>query len=194
MPDHKEQNLNCNIKELQHQVAVYEDELAYKQLFLCLFPSLQNFAFSILKSRQAAEETASDVLMEVWSRRRKLMEVDNLKLYLFTSTKHAAVRRLKQEKKIARFALDELQVEFVSDYSNPEDSCSFNELEKTIQRAVNELPPRCKMVYKLAKEDKMKYAEIADLLEISIKTIDNQLSIALKKIAVAIHALSRKQG
>lgn len=187
----KGENFNCNIKELQHQVAVYEDQSAYKQLFLCLFPSLQNFAFSILKSRQAAEETASDVLMEVWVRRQKLPEIENLKLYLFTSTKNAALRRLRQEKKQSRFSLDELQVEFVSDYSNPEEVFNLSQLEQSIRRAVNELPPRCKMIYKLAKEDKMKYAEIAELLGISIKTIDNQLSIALKKIAVIVSSLRR---
>ena len=62
----------------------------------------------------------------------------------------------------------------------------MSELEITIQNAIQALPPRCKLVYKLAKEEKLRYSEIAQLLDISIKTIDNQLSIALKKIAEAI--------
>ena len=60
------------INELKYQIAAYEDQSAYKSLFFLLFPSLQNFAFSIVKSRVLAEEIASDMLLEVWVRRQKL--------------------------------------------------------------------------------------------------------------------------
>ncbi|MBK8952280.1 MAG: sigma-70 family RNA polymerase sigma factor [Chitinophagaceae bacterium] len=167
---------------------------AYKKLFHCLFPSIQNFAFSIVKSRQLAEEIASDVLMEVWVRRLKLMEVANLRLYLFTSAKNASLKKLKQENRFSPFSLDELQVEFISDYGNPEEILNGSELEKKVQEAINELPTRCKIIYKLAKEDKLRYSEIAELLEISVKTIDNQLVIANKKIISAIKYFVRKKS
>lgn len=185
---------NCNVSELQQQIAVFEDVLAYKKLFHCLFPSIQNFAFSIVKSRQLAEEIASDVLMEVWVRRLKLMEIENLRLYLFTSAKHASLKKLKQENRFSLSALDELQVEFISDYGNPEELMNGSELEKKVQQAINELPPRCKIIYKLAKEDKLKYSEIAELLDVSIKTIDSQLVIASKKIITAINYFVRKKS
>lgn len=185
---------NCNIAELQQQIAVFEDVAAYKKLFHCLFPSIQNFAFSIVKSRQLAEEIASDVLMEVWVRRLKLMEVANLRLYLFTSAKNASLKKLKQENRFSPFSLDELQVEFISDYGNPEEILNGSELEKKVQEAINELPTRCKIIYKLAKEDKLRYSEIAELLEISVKTIDNQLVIANKKIISAIKYFVRKKS
>ena len=57
---------------------------------------------------------------------------------------------------------------------------------KQIENAIDQLPPQCKIIFKLAKEDKLKYKEIAQLLAISIKTIDNQLSSALKKIATVL--------
>jgi RNA polymerase sigma-70 factor (family 1) len=190
----RQENNNCPINSLQYQIAVYEDTAAYKKLFFAMFPSLQRFAYSILKSRQLAEETASDVLVEVWVRRKKLQEVQNLKLYLLTSAKHAALRKLKQENRNARFSIDELQVEMSSPDYNPEEALRTHELEQALHKAVNELPPRCKIIYKLAKEDKLRYAEIAALLEISIKTIDNQLAIALQKIAQAIHLVRLKKS
>lgn len=127
-------DINCNIAELQQQIAVFEDVLAYRKLFHCLFPSIQNFAFSIVKSRQLAEEIASDVLMEVWARRFKLMEVENLRLYLFTSAKNASLKKLKQENRFSPSALDELQVEFISDYGNPEEIMNGSELEKRFRK------------------------------------------------------------
>jgi RNA polymerase sigma-70 factor (ECF subfamily) len=177
---------DLKINELQYQIAAYEDQTAYKTLFFTLFPSLQNFAFSIVKSRVLAEEIASDMLLEVWIRRQRLMEIENLKLYLFTGTKHAAINKLRQENKHSRFCLENLHVEFISDYVNPEELTELHELESNIARAVKELPPACQLIYKLAKEDRLKYKDIAQLLDLSIKTIDHQLAIALKKIGNAI--------
>lgn len=182
------------IRELQYQISRYEDQSAYKSLFFLLFPSLQNFAFSIVKSRVLAEEIASDLLLDVWVRRQKLMEIENLKLYLFVSVKNAAVTRLKQEKKLAKFSLEDLQVEFASEYSNPYQTAELHELEITLAKAVKELPPSCQLIYKLAKEDRLKYKEIAQLLDLSVKTIDNQLAIALKRITAALAShLSKKK-
>ncbi len=182
------------INELKYQISVYEDQAAYKSLFFLLFPSLQNFAYSIVKSRVLAEEVASDLLLDVWVRRQKLMEIENLKLYLFVSVKNAAVARLKQENKQSVFSIDDLHVEFVSDYGIPDQSTELHELEHTIATAVKELPPSCQLIYKLAKEDRLRYKEIAHLLDLSVKTIDNQLSIALKRIAQAISKRNSKKN
>jgi RNA polymerase sigma-70 factor (ECF subfamily) len=182
------------IRDLQHRIAVFEDEIAYKQLFIKLFPSIQNFVFSIVKSRELAEEIASDILIKVWTGRAGLMQIENLKLYLFIAARNLAIRKINQEKQLGeRFPLDQLAVEFISDYANPEESAELNELENKIREAIRKLPPRCQIIFKLAKEDKLKYGEIADLLQVSIKTVDNQLSIALKKIAPVVRAHLRKK-
>jgi RNA polymerase sigma-70 factor (ECF subfamily) len=59
---------------------------------------------------------------------------------------------------------------------------------------INELPPRCKLVYKLAKEDKLPYKDISAILNISVKTVDNQLATALKRIASAINFKLKKNS
>jgi RNA polymerase sigma-70 factor (family 1) len=187
-------NAAANIRQLQHQIATYEDPIAYKALFFHLFPSLQNFAFSFVRSRMIAEEIASDSLLQIWVRRKNLLEIENLRLYLFVSVKNAAFAKLKQEKKNSHFSLDHLQVEFISDYLTPGESAEITELEQKIAVAVKQLPPSCQLIYKLAKEDKLKYKEIAQLLGISIKTIDNQLAIAIKKISVALDITTAKKN
>ena len=185
---------NLNIQDLQQRIAVYEDEVAYKQLFFYLFPSLQNFAYSIVKSREQAEEITSDIFIGLWVKRATLMNIENLKLYLFISVRNAAVKKLNQEKKRGdNFFIDELAVEFISDYGNPEESMVFNEMEKKIKSAIQELPPRCQLIYKLAKEENMRYKEISELLDLSVKTIDNQLAIAVKRIANVIRYEKQKK-
>lgn len=185
--------IDTKIRELQYQVATYEDAAAYKSLFFLLFPSLQNFAFSIVKSRMLAEEVASDLLLEVWQRRQKLMEIDNLKLYLFVGVKNACMARLKSESRNARFSVDDLQVEYISEYASPSETAELHELQQHVAAAVKDLPPSCQIIYKLAKEDRLKYKEIATLLDLSVKTIDNQLAIALKKIARALYIKAAKK-
>jgi RNA polymerase sigma-70 factor (family 1) len=189
-----ENNTSCPIDSLKYQVSVYEDTAAYKALFFEMFPSLQNFAFAILQSRQLAEEAASDVLMEVWIRRKKLMEIENLKFYLLTSVKNAALRKLKQENRNAGISLDNMEVELASSCYDPEEQLRTNELEHALFNAIQQLPPRCKIIYKLAKEDKLRYSEISALLGVSIKTIDNQLSIATQKIAATIRLTRTKKS
>ncbi|WP_298391979.1 sigma-70 family RNA polymerase sigma factor [Hydrotalea sp.] len=178
---------------MQYQIASYEDETAYKKLFYCVFPSLQNHAFAILQSRQLAEEVVSDVLIEVWKRRATLMEIENLRLYLFVSVRNGAIKKLQQEKKSTRQQpIYELKVELISEYIQPDAIVQLSETTQQIKEAVQQLPPQCKLIYKLAKEDQLKYRDIAALLQISVKTIDHQLAIALKKLAEKL-SLPRKQ-
>jgi RNA polymerase sigma factor (sigma-70 family) len=66
------------------------------------------------------------------------------------------------------------------------------EMRNRIQQAVNQLPPRCKIIFKLIKEDGLKYREVAEILNLSVKTVDNQLATALRKIGNAINIDLRK--
>jgi RNA polymerase sigma-70 factor (family 1) len=175
------------IYELQQRIAEYEDVVAYKKLFFLFFLPLKNFSSAILKSKESAEEVVSDIFVEIWARRKQLLEIEDLKMYIYVSVRNASLRRLQQIQKSKTFSLDDLEVEFAS--TDP-DAAAFlisNELVQKIENAIEQLPPQCKIIYKLAKEDKLKYKEIAQLLTISVKTIDNQLSTALKKIAAVLN-------
>ncbi len=174
---------SSDIHELQIRIADYEDMSAYKKLFFHFYTPLKNFSNSILKSPQMAEEVVSDIFIEIWAKRKQLQDIEDLKMYLYVSVRNTSLRRLQQARKTSVLSLDELQVEFASTDQNAEHSLISNELHLKIEAAIESLPPQCKIIFKLAKQDKLKYKEIAQLLNISIKTIDNQLATALKKIA-----------
>ncbi len=179
------------ILELQRRIAEYDDTVAYKKLFFHFFLPLKNFAAAILKSGPLAEEVVSDIFLEIWIRRKQIPEIENLKMYIYVSVRNAALRKLQQLKKISTISLDEMKVDLASIDPDAEMNLLTAELSQKIAAAVDQLPPQCKIIYKLAKEDKLKYKEIAQLLNISVKTIDNQLSTALRKIATALHIPSK---
>jgi len=180
------------LKELQQHIADYEDQVSYKKIFFHFFLPLKSFSFSIIKSKEVAEEIVSDALIEIWAKRKQLAEIADLKMYLYVSVRNASLRKLHQNKKAFTFSLDEVNVEFTSAYENAETILVNQELSQKIDAAIQQLPQRCKLIFKLAKEDKLKYKEIAVLLNISIKTIDHQLSIAIKKIASTLHISLKK--
>jgi RNA polymerase sigma-70 factor (family 1) len=180
------------IYELQQRIAEYEDAVAYKKLFLLFFLPLKSFSYSILKLNESAEEVVSDVFIEIWARRKQLMEIENLKMYLYTSVRNASLRQLQKIQKTKTLFLDDLDVTFATADLNAADSIISKELVNKIESAIEQLPPQCKIIYKLAKEDKLKYKDIGELLSISVKTIDNQIATALKKIASVLNLPVKK--
>lgn len=183
-----------SVRDLQRRIAIYEDEAAYKELFMILFHSLTRFATGIVHSKETAEEIVSDVFISIWNDRARLNEIEDLQLYIFIAVKNNAIRKLKQQNKRVTISIDVIDVEIDSLYQNPEDQIMSSESLHHIEAAINSLPPRARLVFKLAKEDKMRYKEIATLLNISVKTVDNQLAIALKKLATAVGTPFRKKS
>lgn len=174
------------IQELQQRIALYDDQTAYKELFALFCKSLQQFAVSFVRSPEVAEEIVSDVFIKVWKKRAGLNRIHNLKLYLFISTKNGALNHLRSQKKVF-LQPEQYFVQLQSIYFNPEKLMLTAEMMNRVQKAISDLPPRCQLIFKLIKEDGLKYRDVAELLQLSIKTIENQMAIALRKIGLAIH-------
>ena len=182
------------IKELQRRIASYDDEPAYKELFFLFYKPLIQFATSFVRSAEMSEEIVSDVFIRVWEKRKQLEEIQNLKVYLYISTKNNSLKYLLKQQKQVAITIDGLSVELQSISDNPEQLMITAEMMTRIQRTIDQLPPRCKIVYKLIREDGLRYKEVAEILDISVKTIDNQLAIALKKISAAIQVDLKKSS
>lgn len=187
-------NTYINIDDLKRRIALYEDEAAYKELFFHLFPSLTRFSEGILKSKEVAEELVSDVFISVWNDRARLQEIEDFRLYLFVAVRNNSLRKLKQLSKRYTISLDELDLPAGSFDLSPEDRVLSRETVREIESAIESLPPRARLIFKLAKEDRLRYKEIARLLNISVKTVDHQLALSLKKIAITLGNFARKKN
>ncbi len=175
-----------DIKVLQQRIGLYEDMKAYESLYTLLSPQLANFCFSFVKSRETAEEIVSDVFIKLWQIRNKLTEISNLKVYLYTIARNFCLNYITRHFKNPVIHIEEMDFEPVLSLGNPEDLCIGAEVLQTIKQCIRELPPQCRMVFQLVKEDGMSYKEAADVLNISVLTVRNQVFIATRKIAALI--------
>jgi RNA polymerase sigma-70 factor (family 1) len=176
-----------NIRLLQQAIACFDDMQAYKQLFLLFYPSLLSFAVSIIKSKELSEEIVSDVFMKIWEKRHQLDKVENLSYYLFTAVKNKCLNELKDQRNKESLEINDVAIEFKSLYYDPEQQLISEEMINRIQKAIQELPPRCRLIFKLVKEEGLRYKEVAELLQLSVKTVENQMTLAFKKIGAAIN-------
>ena len=173
---------NSHIHSLLDEIALNNCEKAYKALFMQMHESLTDFARSILKSAEDAEEVVSDFFIAIWQRRALLRSIENPRLYFFVGVKNAALNKLTAKKRLQLPYDVEWQTSLKSVFFNPEELMLSGEIVKKVMKAVNELPPKCKVIFKLVKEEGLKYAEVAKLLDISVKTVEAQMAIAIRRI------------
>ena len=178
---------NEPIKRLLSAIAFTNDQAAYKELFLLLHGRLKQFAYSILKSQEEAEELVSDLFVKVWEKRDQLTTIDSPLLYFYATAKNLAFNRLNKQKRQQNIRPEEWLVQLNSIYFDPEQLMMTEEMMRQIRQADNNLPPRCRLIFKLYKEDRLKYKEVAELLQLSIKTIEAQMAIALRRIGKYMH-------
>jgi RNA polymerase sigma-70 factor (ECF subfamily) len=176
----------ASINQLCLQIAEFDDEVAFGELFQLHYSRLLLFAEAILKSREPAEEAVEDVFLKLWENRKVLPAINNVNYYLLVAAKHKALDYLEKMRRQAIISLEDVEVEFGDISINPEDSLISAESVRIIQNIVNGLPPRCKLMFRLVKEDGLKYREVAELLNVSIKTVETQISLALSKIGTAL--------
>ncbi len=147
------------------------------------FTRLNQFATTILKSELLSEEIVLDVFLKLWERRMKLSEINNIETYLYIAVRNNALNASKTEKKFRLDMLQDSEIQ-LADYKAPVDSEIIeNEMFVMLNEAVAQLPAQCKIVFKLIREDGLNRNEVAQILNISVKTVDNQVAIAIKKIA-----------
>jgi RNA polymerase sigma-70 factor (family 1) len=159
------------------------DQNAFRELFMGYCTALTQFAFSIVRSRDAAREIIDEVFIRIWRNKARIQNIHNLKVYLYTAAKNTALNYLSANarKNIAE-PFDFFSVHLVDDLS-PEKKMINSEIMQKISEAIEALPPRCKMVFKLVREDGLSYREVGEILNISPKTVDAQMVIAVRQVS-----------
>jgi len=175
------------IRFLQTRIARFEDQPAYKELFITLYPPLFRFIVGIVKSKPAAEEIISDVFIKIWEKRHDLELIVNLTVYCYVIAKNLSLNFLEKQRKTTTLNIEDFSETLSELYIDPEELMITSEMADRINMAVDSLPARCKMIFTLVKENDFKYKEVAEIMNISPKTVENQLAIALKKISVSIN-------
>lgn len=135
-----------------------------------------------VKSGPIAEELVSDVFFALWEDRTQLVEITNFDAYIYRIAKFKVLNYLRDNRSLT-VDLDEVPIDlFAFTKTTPEDDYISGELIDAVNEAIEQLPTKSKLAFKLVREDGMKYKDAAEHLGISVKTLEAQLTFAMKKI------------
>ena len=153
------------------------DQNAFEKCFRKYYPELVGFALKTLKDKDQAEEIVQDTFVRFWEQKDTIDIQFSLKAYLYRSVHHACLNLFKHEKVREKHKSHTVHTSSEADDNDP---VEYLELQTKIQTTIDQLPDRCREVFILSRHEGLKYSEIADKLNISIKTVENQMGKALK--------------
>jgi len=152
------------------------DVVVFKQVFDACYESLCRYAFTILRDADEAEDVVQSMFMKLWERREALDIKSALRPYLFKSVHNNCLNLL--EHKLVKNKFQEYKLAVTEASRQPE---VFDEdLDAKIKKAIDTLPPQCRTIFMMSRFDEMRHTEIAEKLNISVNTIQNQICKALK--------------
>ncbi|SEW55172.1 RNA polymerase sigma-70 factor [Chitinophaga arvensicola] len=177
----------CTINDLFRNITANNDQTAFKAFYHHFFIKLLRFSFSLTRSKEVAEEITNDVFMHCWQKRQSLTDIKNPQVYLFVVAKNKAIDHMRKQASSRQVVFaEEEQLEIAFD-SDPEQLMISAEMIRKMEYTIEQLPPKCKMVYILVKQYDLRYKEVATILNLSVKTVENQLAIAMKRLTAAVN-------
>lgn len=148
----------------------------FERLFKEYYNTLANYAFSIVKNKEDAEDVVQDVFIKLWQNSPAVINTAQVKFYLYTATKNTCISLLRKQA-----GKTFVQPEAIPETLPDADSKSLSaDPSLFIQQALSLLPPQCLAIFKLSRFGKLTYQQIADELGISVKTVENQVGKALR--------------
>ena len=159
------------------------DQKAMKEIFTLYFDDVYRSIFRFVQQREISEDLAQEVFIRLWRKRETIDIKQTLKGYIITMAYHEAMGYLRKSSPV--HSTEDLS-QHAGGYDGYEDVAKL-ELEEKIVRAVDGLPPRCKSIFVLSRYEGKSYKEIGQIMEISVKTVENQMSKALRTLRVDLH-------
>lgn len=162
-----------------------QQEEYFEEVYKEYFDRLYAYALIITKSENLAKDVVSEVFLNLWRTKIDLCSIKELKSYLFTSIKNQSLKVLSNDPASFRNE-DYEQLTSSIDKMNPEELLVGKELEQFLNDVIEKIPPQCALVFKMVKEDNMKYEDVATELGISKDTVKYHVKVALKKIRIEL--------
>ena len=160
-----------------------ETHKSFEAVFKNHYERLCGYAYTFLKDEASSEDIVQEVFIKIWEQRKDLIGSDQLKFYLFTAVRNNCLTAISKNK---RNAFIELGDEEASDEITIKIEAADNGADPKIllAKAMEQLPPKCREVFMLSRLSSQTYQQIADSLEISVKTVENQMGKAIRILKV----------
>lgn len=171
------------LENLFGKVVANGDYLAFRELFTHHYRSLCNYAMRVVVTREIAEEVVSDVFVKLWKNREQIEVHTSFQAYIYRAVRNQALDylKLKIHRQNERESLDNVQWNLThADHYTPIEEMAFNEFYERVEGCIQDLPRQCQVIFRLSREEGLRYRDIAERLKISVKTVETQMSRALK--------------
>ncbi|MFN8581101.1 MAG: RNA polymerase sigma-70 factor [Gemmatimonadaceae bacterium] len=162
------------------------DERALESVFRAHYAGMAAFVQRYVLAPDVAEELVQDIFLKLWSRREQLADIESLKTYLYRAVRNQALNWLRR-RKLERKWEEEHGTD--TDPVAPvaaDDDASEQEIAAAVREAVDRLPPRCREIFLMSRDGGLTYNEIAQSLDISVKTVETQMGRALKALRTSL--------
>ncbi|HEV2482789.1 MAG TPA: RNA polymerase sigma-70 factor [Puia sp.] len=153
----------------------------FESIFGDLYQPLCSYAFTFVQDTNMSEDIVQEVFTRIWETRKDLLLTDNIRFYLFSAVRNNCITHLRRLKSGRTIPWNEKELAGNPAVA-PKEGSDKGQYEQLLREAIDLLPEKCREVFVLSRIGHLKYKEIADILCISDKTVENQLGKALKLI------------
>lgn len=157
------------------------DLRCFEEIYKAYSSRLYSAAYNILRNKEVCEDIVQELFIDLWVKRDHL-RIIHLRSYLYTSVRNKVLMTLRS----GRVALDLEVVEMLIDEHAADNRIIQKEIHENLERGISELPEKCREVFVLSRKEQLSHKEIASLLNISVKTVENHLTIALKRLRASL--------
>ena len=176
-------NLNQMKDEELIDLVKLNNQKALEVLYEKYFYKLCDFSNKYLRDIMACEDVVSDVFLSIWLNSRKINIQTTLRSYLYTSVKNRSLTYIRDNTNNIENNIEYIKQNVSLSYTTVDDKLLYRELENEIDKIISQLPPKRQLIFRMSRLDGLKYKEIAEILSISVRTVQNHMVEAVRFIA-----------
>lgn len=162
-----------------------DDQKAFEALYGLLYSVVYRFVRYFVQEEDA-KEIVSEVFFKIWKNRERIGKIDNKISYVYRIAKNECYDFINKNNAYETIDYDDIPVSFSLRNEESDDSLVESEMMDVFYKAVDQLPERCKLIFLMVRIDQLKYKEVAEILSISVGTIEQQMNIAIKRVTDSV--------
>ncbi len=174
--------MNSNITKDTLLALKNGDHAAFERIFLFYFNKVKYFINGFIKSESDAEELAQEVFVKIWTSRESIDPSRNFNTYIYVSARNSTLNFLRHKYVRDSFAADQVKAGSGDEYASGEDLVMAREIDLLVDMALMKMPAQRKTIYEMNRREGLSNDEIAERLNLSKKTVENHMSLALKEL------------
>ena len=175
---------------LWQRICFDDDVKAFESFYYLLYDALVRFSMMYTHQREEAEEIVTNVFVKSWINRSNMQHIERPDTYFFVAVKNHSLNYIKKYSSIRVVQTEDSGDVNLIDTADPQIQLEKKELHFYMDQSIDALPQQCRIIFKLIREDGLKYKEVAEILNISPRTVQTQLFRAMQKLTACLTGYS----